>query len=289
MNYVLQTLQRHLQILKRHPLAFVLLILTALVILYTSYTNTTLIHALAYLGAIWLCSVIVDVVLTIKPLSEPALILKRPVKKEIFLIVSCTLLGLTFLMIRFFSDWEHLAGWIKLSALPLMLFTFPIALALIYLFVYKYKFKELGINLNYWYLPLLLHPLWGTITLLFAPEVSHWREGYQEYGIIGFIVTGVLGAALAEEFSRMLIQTRLAFLSKNMGVGVFVSSVIWSAMHIPVGYSQDPQHFTLITALMGVIYLVPLGLFWGYLTHRTQSLLPAVLMHGFNLWGLQNF
>jgi len=31
-----------------------------------------------------------------------------------------------------------------------------------------------------------------------------------------------------------------------------------------------------------------MGLLWGYMTHRTKSLLPAVLVHGFNLWGLHN-
>jgi membrane protease YdiL (CAAX protease family) len=35
--------------------------------------------------------------------------------------------------------------------------------------------------------------------------------------------------------------------------------------------------------------MMPIGFLWGYLTHRTKSLLPAVLVHGLNFWGLQNF
>ena len=34
--------------------------------------------------------------------------------------------------------------------------------------------------------------------------------------------------------------------------------------------------------------IVPLGLLWGYLTHRTGSFLPSVVLHATNIWGLQN-
>ena len=40
---------------------------------------------------------------------------------------------------------------------------------------------------------------------------------------------------------------------------------------------------------MGAVRIVPLGLMWGYITYRTKSLLPATLVHGLNVWGLQNF
>jgi membrane protease YdiL (CAAX protease family) len=39
---------------------------------------------------------------------------------------------------------------------------------------------------------------------------------------------------------------------------------------------------------MGVVDIVPLGLLWGYLMHRTRSLLPSTLLHATNIWGLQN-
>jgi membrane protease YdiL (CAAX protease family) len=34
--------------------------------------------------------------------------------------------------------------------------------------------------------------------------------------------------------------------------------------------------------------IIPIGLLWGYITWRTKSLFPSVVVHGFNLWGLQN-
>jgi membrane protease YdiL (CAAX protease family) len=37
------------------------------------------------------------------------------------------------------------------------------------------------------------------------------------------------------------------------------------------------------------IRIIPIGLVWGYLTHRTKSFVPATLVHGANFWGLQNF
>jgi membrane protease YdiL (CAAX protease family) len=33
---------------------------------------------------------------------------------------------------------------------------------------------------------------------------------------------------------------------------------------------------------------MPLGFLWGYITHRTKSLFPSIVIHALNLWGLQN-
>lgn len=289
MNYFISVLQRHKRLVVTHPIGALLLLIVCGIILVFNYSSGALIPALTYLFAVWLCITLVDVVTAIRPVSQPAFIIKHPVKKELFVIIACTLLGIAFFCIRFFGDWEHLQGLTRLAAITLIVFAFPIALALIFLFVFKYKFNELGVNFNYWYLPLLLHLVWGGITLAVVPEKSHFVEAAEEYGFFGFIFTGILGAALSEEFSRMLFQTRIGKVSDNMFTGMFIATVLWSAMHIPVAYSQNPLHFALKDALLGVVYLIPLGFFWGYLTHRTQSLLPVILMHGFNLWGLQNF
>jgi membrane protease YdiL (CAAX protease family) len=56
-------------------------------------------------------------------------------------------------------------------------------------------------------------------------------------------------------------------------------------MHAPKWAAEDDA----IEALLSSIRIVPLGLTWGYLTYRTRGLLPAVLVHGTNFWGLQNF
>ena len=72
---------------------------------------------------------------------------------------------------------------------------------------------------------------------------------------------------------------------KNPAFGWLISSIAWAMLHGPVAYSQS--HST-VQAMLSVIDIVPLGLLWGYLTHRTGSFLPSMLLHGLNFWGLQN-
>jgi membrane protease YdiL (CAAX protease family) len=136
---------------------------------------------------------------------------------------------------------------------------------------------------------LLLHLVWGAITLWVAPEKSHWKEAYTEYGMWSSLFIGIITAALPEEFLRLLFQTRIGKACNSIPFGMFIASVIWGAMHIPVNYGHSHEPVTLYNSVSGISYLMPIGMFWGYLTQRTKSLLPAVFMHGFNLWGLQNF
>jgi len=60
---------------------------------------------------------------------------------------------------------------------------------------------------------------------------------------------------------------------------------MWAALHLPHEFGAS---HSLAGSLTYAISIVPLGLLWGYLTMRTQSILPSILLHGTNLWGLQN-
>jgi membrane protease YdiL (CAAX protease family) len=90
---------------------------------------------------------------------------------------------------------------------------------------------------------------------------------------------------LPEEFFRFAWQTRIGAWMKNPAAGWLIASMAWAVLHGPVDYSQS--HST-VEAMLSVIDIVPLGLLWGYLSHRTGSFLPSVLLHGLNFWGLQN-
>ncbi len=105
-------------------------------------------------------------------------------------------------------------------------------------------------------------------------------------GIVGALRTGFIVAALSEEFFRVIGQTRLGALLHNVGMGWFLTTLIWALMHPPKWYGDDRN---LTEAMLGSIRIIPLGLVWGYLTHRTKSILPAILVHGTNVWGVQNF
>jgi membrane protease YdiL (CAAX protease family) len=166
----------------------------------------------------------------------------------------------------------------------MLFFTLGAGLACIYLFAYRYRLTDLGVNFRYWYVALLIHVVFGMITLTLAPEKSHWHAVFHTYGI----VDGVLTAAIPEEFLRMLLMTRLGAVFSNKGMGLFVATFLWASLHIPVFWSGVPQ-WSFWRALISPWGIIPIGLLWGYITHRTRSLVPSVLLHGFNLWGLQNF
>jgi len=134
---------------------------------------------------------------------------------------------------------------------------------------------------------MLLHPIWGTITLIVAPGRSHWRSFLDANGGIGLVWTALIAAALSEEFTRTLLQTRLGVVFRNKGLGFVAATFIWASLHIPVNLFQNPTA-SVWRIVIGSWGLMPIGLLWGYMTHRSKSLFPSVLMHGLNLWGLQN-
>jgi len=286
-NIVTKTIAKHIDIAQHYPVACFLVLLSFAWVIYIGYTTHQLLHGIGYIFAVWFGAFVTDIITGIKPKDATGFPIKRPVNRELLVIIICTLLGLSMLFIRFVTDWNTLNKFTRLALLPLFLFVFPIVLSLIYLFRYKYKPKELGINLHYWYLPIFIHIIVGGITLWLAPEVSHWKEAYKEYGLLGMSFTGLISAALPEEFLRMLLQTRLGKAMNNMGLGFVLATIIWASMHIPV-FGQDFKTNGWSGAIGGAARIVPIGLLWGYVTHRTKSLIPAVLIHGFNLWGLQN-
>ena len=65
------------------------------------------------------------------------------------------------------------------------------------------------------------------------------------------------------------------------------ATILWAGMHIPVLHAQSPKTPLMLVAISS-LHIVPIGLLWGYITLRTKSILPATLVHGLNLWGLQN-
>jgi membrane protease YdiL (CAAX protease family) len=71
----------------------------------------------------------------------------------------------------------------------------------------------------------------------------------------------------------------------NKAWGWLIATTIWAFMHAPKWYWESKD---LVEVILASIVRIPLGLMWGYLTHRTKSILPSVLVHGTNYWGLQN-
>ncbi len=178
---------------------------------------------------------------------------------------------------------------IKLPVIAgVFLFTFPLGI-LIYLLFKKYSLKQLGFITNpliYLFLGVIIWGLTGLFAYVFNEKGIIWSAGLKELnGFLGLLLQGVIGAALVEEFSRFVIQSRLQKVLHTTGMPILIATVIWAFLHFPANYFKGT---TLADNLSHCIRIIPIGFVWGYLTQRTKSMMPAVLAHGFNLWGFQN-
>lgn len=215
---------------------------------------------------------------------------KQP-KKELLLILLFSLFGVIAIIINFYlkSSGEQIGFLIRLPILLGMLFfTFPLGIA-IYLLIKKYRISQLGLSfkpLSYLLLGLLIWGITGLFSFIFNKSGIIWVEGYKELGgVSGIILQGVIGAGLVEEFSRFAMQSRFERVFKLNGFNILFATTIWSFMHFPKNYFEGGQATDIV---IYCIQIIPIGFIWGYLTHRTKSIVPATLAHGLNLWGFQN-
>ena len=131
--------------------------------------------------------------------------------------------------------------------------------------------------------------IWGMTGLfayVFYESGIIWEKGLKEIGgFVGLIFTGIINAALFEEFSRFVIQSRFEKIFKTSGINILFATTIWAFMHFPMAYYQGGE---ISSTLKYCLQIIPIGFIWGYLTQRTKSILPSVIAHGLNLWGFQN-
>jgi len=277
----------HLNMVKKHSVLSALLAILCIFVLFNFNKEGHLVHGLGYLAAMWVCAFIVDTWMQIFPSKAPEILVKDP-KKESFFFALFTLLGVAFLVIRFMiiKDWTTVNHLVKLSLIPLLLFIFPIAIA-VYLLIKKYSRKQLGLRFDRsLFVSLPVAAVTGLTTWLVAPDNIHWKEMIHSEGIWAFLYEGFIAVALCEEFWRFVGQTRLGVLLKNAPWALFITVTFWALMHTPKWYYDG--NGDLYGALCGSVRIIPLGLMWSYMIHRTRSIMPSILVHATNLWGLQN-
>lgn len=215
---------------------------------------------------------------------------KEP-KKEFIIVLLFNLLGGIFITLSY-----YIKGIIPAIAIPIkllvfsgvFLFTFPLGI-IIYMLMKRYKLLELGLYTNpliYLVLGAMVWGLTGLFAYFFNESGIIWTRGLKElHGFGGLIVQSLIGAALIEEFSRFLIQTRFEKVYKIAGINILLATTIWAFIHFPMAYFKTHH---IIGSLNYCIQIIPLGFVWGYMIQRAKSIVPSVLAHGFNLWGLQN-
>ena len=272
--------------IKNNLITFLLIVLTAIIIFSVSYKQGSLKQSVAYLFVMWLCSFFIDFYALRRPAKNDFTV-RNPKRETIYFLV-CFIGGLLFLFFRFSGilDWEHTNPLLRLSIASLIIFAFPIALTVIMLLL-KYKPTHLGLRLQGLIIVIPIIAISAITNRIVLPQSLTWNAVISEGGgIMGALFTGFILSGLSEEFFRTIGQTRLAAFIGNKGLGWFITTLIWSLFHAPKWYGESHD---IIEALLSSIRIIPIGLMWGYITHRTKSFLPAVIVHGTNFWGLQNF
>ena len=270
---------------RRHPWTVLGILLCVAGVLELAIRHEELPKALAYLGAMVLCAFIIDLLAQLFP-TQWEFPVRRP-EREATLVVGIEVLAVVLMILLFvvFRLNTLPVAW-KIASIPAMAIIFPIALPLVLLW-WKYKPAELGIRFNamsWVFLPVLL--ITSGTAYLVAPTEFTLSKILASEGVVGALITGLITAGLSEEFVRMALQTRVGAYLRNPAVGWFFATLVWAFLHSPKWYADGGD---LYEALMGAVRIVPLGLMWGYMTHRSKSILPAVFVHGLNVWGLQNF
>jgi membrane protease YdiL (CAAX protease family) len=278
-------LSRQLSQLRASKLTTTLLTLIAASTLIEGYRADHIGKSVAYLLAMWLCTIVVDMYVLWYP-PQYKIEVRKPKREGLYVII-CLLLGFLFFYIRYFSPipWMEMPGIVRILTIPLLAFIYPIALAIIFLSL-RYKLPELGLRFKDTLVALPIIAIVSCTALLVAPDDITISEVINEAGGIPMaIFQGFILAALSEELWRIIVQTRLGGLFGDRGLGWIIATIIWAFMHLP---SRLGMIHTVSDAYFGFISIAPIGLMWGYMTHRTKSIIPSIVAHGTNVWGLQN-
>ncbi len=266
-------------------LVFVLLVITAILVLGIGYIHKDMLQSCGYLLAMFLCAMSIDFIASRKS-HAGNYIVRNPVKESVGIAISL-LIGIICLAIRFVGPWESISGLPRIIVgVSMMIFAFPVVIAAI-LLLFRYKPRELGIRLQGFWSVLPVIAIVVITARVVAPDsmtLDHLMS--TEGGVVMVVLSGLMLAGLPEEFLKMAGQTRFGALLRNKGAGWLIITIIWAVMHMPKFYSDGHN---VKEAVIGAVRIMPIGLMWGYLSHRTKSILPAILVHGTNIWGLQNF
>lgn len=271
-----------------HPIVSIIILLLAAVLLGIGHSEGKFWQMLAYLAAVATAGFVTDLLAAqIRP-ANPDFVIKSPAKElKLLLIIQVIIIILSLVRFQGFTDWQHTGIIFKLPIFILMiLFVFPVVLLFAF-FKWKYSLRDLGGHLRGIWLALPVIFIIGAAAYFFKPEKIAFGEMYREMGLIPMILTGFLVAAVPEELTRVLMQTRLGKVCGNNAAAWLLASFTWAFLHLPNFWAQNSAGF--VHALGGVLAILPIGLLWGLMTHRTRSILPAIIVHGTNLWGLQNF
>jgi membrane protease YdiL (CAAX protease family) len=276
----------YLDLIHRHRVIAALLVITSAAVVGQAFWFGKLPQRLAYLAAIAFSVLVLDLLYgRHRPSPLPV---RRP-GLELTVAAICLLIVFSWLYVHFSSVPTGSPGLVTvLFRLAGLLFAFNIPIALMDLLALRYRLGDLGFRFpvrGLLAVPLILSGFFGlghlsgaglTLGEFIHEEGSLWRA----------LPAAIFISSLPEEFFRMTWQTRLGAVTHNAAAAWFLTAAFWAFLHAP---EFNAGAATWTPALIGCVNLVPLGLLWGYVLHRTRSLVPSLVLHSFNFSGLQNF
>jgi membrane protease YdiL (CAAX protease family) len=272
----------YLLCLKRHPLCGTFLIALAGALALDAVRRDVIWRTLLYCGAVGVCVLILDfVVARASPANRP-LPVRSPVT-ELLIAAINAIVAFAFLWTQFVAGYrpESGLGRLILGVVGVgSVFWIPLAIMLVAL---RYRPHDLGVRIRGFMTALPVMSVFAVLSIAFNRDslraAFHAQDSFATLLIVG------PAAGVSEEFFRLVGQTRVGAWRRNSALGWICASCVWAVLHEPRFWSQSRS---LLHASIGVIQILPLGLFFGYMTHRTRSVLPAALVHATNVWGLNN-
>ncbi|TYP57680.1 CPBP family intramembrane glutamic endopeptidase [Thermosediminibacter litoriperuensis] len=153
-----------------------------------------------------------------------------------------------------------------------------IIITLPFLLVFKlmgYKYKEIGFRGGYWELTIVLLGL----SLLLGIYEGLYKEIDYKLLVFSYIIRIFINGLPEELFYRGFLLPRLEVILKNSLNALVISSIIFSAVHVPswvIKYNHSLWHAFLDIFSFGY---QSHSLILGYLYLRTRSVIPGILWH----------
>lgn len=280
--------QHLLSLFEKHKPGIFLSFLLAIILLIIASIEASLIKTFAYLIVLFSAFLFSEFIyFTGKPAFKEWKIKKpkQELRVVLFVVIVCSLLMVYWFII---ADQNAVSQAVSIAALLLrVIFIFPVFLLVYFLGFKKYKPREIGIwGFKYWFVSIPIIILLGGTAYLFFPDGMQFEQQWQSNGIITFIFLGFFTAAIPEEITRTIFQSRLGVVINNKSIAWFIVSLVWAIQHIPAFvFSSEGDYYGATISALGIL---PIGLLWGYLNERFKSIIPSVIIHGTNLWGLHN-
>ena len=270
---------------RRHPLVTGVVGAIATSILVRAYDAGDLGRAVAYLIVIAVSVATVDLLVgrSVDPGRAPAV---RGAALETSVLLVSFAGGAAWLYARFVAGYQPAPGLLRLVWLALLIACVFNALPALFLIARRYRLSDLGVRWSGMAAFPVVLAIFASASFVLFPGAVTWKGIVAETGGSWSAILGTaLLAAVPEEFFRFAWQTRVGAWLTRPAAGWLVASIAWALLHGPKDWNES---HSVADTVMGMVDILPLGLLWGYLTRRSRSMLPSVLLHLTNVWGLQN-